>query len=242
MKTSLLIVLFLVVPSVALAQTPSAPVAVTAFSPTQITISVLAFVVALAVSAYNSGKIFGFATVPQPVLPYLGVGIPFLSAIYKSLSAVSPITGIAVWNAIMAGLFALISSAVGAGVHVTLQKHFAQPYLTKAAQKAAKVVSMAAMALFLSQASCVKVPPTVVPPTAACVDAVIVDALSGMNVDQIVVKEAPGCGIDAAQVIAILLDVNNAGYQKNGVALTATQAYAQAQARQAATEQEKKPQ
>lgn len=220
----------LLVPSIAFAQTPSAPVVLTAFTPTQVTISVLAFLVALAVNAFNSGKIFNLVTVPQPWLPYLGVGIPFLSAIYASLSTAATITGAAVWNAVMAGLFALLSSAVGAGVHTTLQKHFALAHITKAAQKAAKVLTTSMLAILIG---CV--PPSVVGPSSACIDAVIVDALSGLTVDQIVAKEGQGCAVDAAQVIAILLDQNNAGYQKNGVALTSTQAYAQAQAQYAAS-------
>ena len=107
----------------------------TALTPSSVTIATLAFLVAFLVNAFNTGKVFGIATVPQTWLPYLGVALPFVSAVYASLSAASALTPVAWFNGVQAGLFALLASAGGAATHVALSRHFEAPKLARRVYK-----------------------------------------------------------------------------------------------------------
>lgn len=113
----------LLVPSVAFAQ-DAAPAQVTALTPSAITIALIAAALAFLTNAWNTGSILGLKTVPAAVLPYIGVGLPFLGAVYTSLPKVDAITWTAVLNAVLAGFFALFGSASGAGAHRSLSAHF----------------------------------------------------------------------------------------------------------------------
>lgn len=102
-------------------------------TPSSVTIATLAFLVAFAVNAYNTGKVLGLATVPQTWLPYLGVAVPFVSAVYASVSAAGNLSGVSWFNAVQAGLFALLASAGGAATHNVLSKHADAPRLARLA-------------------------------------------------------------------------------------------------------------
>lgn len=112
----------MLLPRIAYAQT--APVELTVLTPAAIVIATLSFLTAFLVNAYNSGKFFGLTTVPVTWLPYIGVAAPFVTAVGASLQGSGALSGVAVFNGIQAGLFALIASAGGASTHRALQTHF----------------------------------------------------------------------------------------------------------------------
>lgn len=106
---------------------------IVALTPLSVTVVTLAFLTAFLVNAYNSGKIFGLATVPQNWLPYVGVGVPFIGAISATFDSAKALDGVTIFNAVQAGLFALLSSAGGAATHNALARHVNAPIVTKRA-------------------------------------------------------------------------------------------------------------
>jgi len=137
----------------------------TSLTPASIVIMSLAFLLAFATNAYNSGKIFNLVTVPQPWLPYVGVGLPFLGAIYESLSSTGNLSGLAVVNALFSGLFALLSSGTGAITHNALSAHFELPKRTLAARAAKTAMKIAgAVLLLVGCGGSIPAPPPNLPP------------------------------------------------------------------------------
>jgi len=131
---------------------PAAPTPVTALTPTTITVALLAALVAFLSNAYNTGSFFGLKTVPAAALPYFGVGLPFVSAVYLSISHAGALSGVALFNAGLAGFFALLGSGAGAGAHGTLKAHF---NAHKAAAIASKVgTTLLLLVCFVSLPAC----------------------------------------------------------------------------------------
>jgi hypothetical protein len=190
-------------------------IALTTLTSTSVTIATLAFLVAFLVNAYNTGKIFGLVTVPQTWLPYVGVGIPFVSAVYASLSAAGALTAVAWFNGVQAGLFALLASAGGSATHAALVKHVDAPKLARLAKGLVVLCFIG-----LVGRGVIGCKPAAAP-VAACVSTVIEDAVSGMSIAQIIAAAGPGCVTDAEDVIAILIGSTDAR-------LTATPALAEA--------------
>ncbi len=124
---------------------------IAALTPTSITIATLAFLTAFLVNAFNTGKIFGLAVVPQTWLPYVGVSIPFVTAISSAFTAASSLSSTVLFNALQAGLFALLASAGGAGTHTALSQHVKAPVMAKKAMAllAAKAPGVSAVLLLL---------------------------------------------------------------------------------------------
>src|ERR1700690_224557 len=104
-----------------------------ALTPLSIVVVTFAFLSAFLVNAYNSGKIFGLATVPANWLPYVGVGVPFVGAVAATFDSAKALDGVTIFNAVQAGLFALLSSAGGAATHNALARHVNAPIVTKKA-------------------------------------------------------------------------------------------------------------
>lgn len=113
----------LLVPSVAFAQ-DAAPPQVSALSTSTVVIALLAGAVAFLSNAWNTGSFFGLKSVPVGWLPYFGVGLPFLAAVYESIAHAGVLTGLSAFNAVLAGFFALLGSASGASAHRSLSSHF----------------------------------------------------------------------------------------------------------------------
>lgn len=123
---------------------------ITALTPVSITIATLAFLVAFSVNAFNTGKVFGLVTVPQTWLPYLGVGVPFIGAIAATVQGAGVLSGAVLFNALQAGLFALLASAGGAGTHTVLARHVNAPIVMKKAMAlAAKMHGLPLLVLML---------------------------------------------------------------------------------------------
>jgi hypothetical protein len=189
------------------------PIPVTAVNPTSVVIATLAFLVAFLANAHSSGSFFGLVTVPKAAIPIIGVVVPAISAIYMSISSAGNLSLTTVFNAVQAGLFALLASAGGAATHNALSNHVSLPGAVKATRAAAaSAATKAAVVLMLlgvlgaTQTACgnTKAIAPVVTPAGSCVLDVIQDALAGMTVDQILAKEGTACITDAAEVWAIL--------------------------------------
>lgn len=105
-----LVCLCLLIPSVAFAADGAAAV------PTVTWGMVLAAALGFLTMAYNTGSVFGFKTVPKPMLPYIGLAITFGAGFSQVLGQSSLSFG-GVELALLAGFNALLGNATGAAAH-----------------------------------------------------------------------------------------------------------------------------
>ena len=207
----------------------------TNLSPFSVTMTALAFLLAFAINAYNSGKIFNWVTTPVAALPFLGVGIPFVGAVYKSLSDAGSLSGVAIVNAIFSGLFALLGSGGGAVTHNALSQHFELPKKTlaaRAAKAAAKVTSLVGLILMLCQCngSTPPLPPNTPPDVNAEIECVATDLIAKHVAD--VGQIAKDCTNNelalAADLVTWLLEFDKVRAKLSTEAIAATLTSAQA--------------
>jgi len=159
-------------PGSALAQASvlTGPPSLTGLTPLSVTTALLAAVTAFVVNAVNSGTLFGLTPTPQPWLPYFGVLGPFLAAVTFSLTGAGSLSGVAVLNALLAGFWTLVGSAVGASTHSKLQAHFTLHTVTlaaRAAKAAAKKVAAVALLVGIGTVSASHLAACLPQPTAA---------------------------------------------------------------------------
>jgi hypothetical protein len=83
-------------------------------------ISLISVPVGFAANAVQTGSFLGIETVPKAWLPYLTLFATFFSAFLQSVASVSPVTGTAILQAVVAGFAALTGTTVG----ITAQQHF----------------------------------------------------------------------------------------------------------------------
>jgi len=105
----------------AFAQTTGAPPA--ALTPAFVVTTLMAAVIGLLTAAYNTGSVFGFVTVPKPSLPWLGLGLTFLTGVAGSLGPSPTLTTASVFVAAFAGFMAMLGNGAGAAVHGMLTAH-----------------------------------------------------------------------------------------------------------------------
>jgi len=105
--------------AIAYAQGGGGNAPLTAFSAATLFVSLGGMLVAALAQGYNTGTIFG-KQVPKPWLPYLGFAGTFLVAAVASIKgATGPVDGLAWYNALQAGFYALVGPTVG----VTFVQH-----------------------------------------------------------------------------------------------------------------------
>lgn len=127
LKRSLLFAVFLLcalfmLPGLAFADTGAIP-PVSSLSPTLVVIALLGLISAYITQAVNTGSILGIKTVPQKVLPYLTIGGSFLGTFVQQLYTAGNVSGTAVFNAFVSGMFMLLAPSAGVALH----HHLASP-------------------------------------------------------------------------------------------------------------------
>jgi len=131
LRCAMVLAMFLLVPSVVLAQVAAPqPVVPAAPSVAVAVVTVLALVIGFINQGIGQGSVLGIVTVPKPWLPYLTLAASFLGGVVASLAQDSVVNGAAIWGAVVAGVTALLAAGGGAA----LSHHVSTPAKTLAAQ------------------------------------------------------------------------------------------------------------
>lgn len=122
--------LVLLLPVNALAQQGIVPL--TALTPYAMLVSVLTLLAGVLTTAINAKTIAG-KTIPTNVMVWLMIVAPFVAAVGASFQAAGKLDAVSTWNALVAGIVAVIAGAVpGAALHLGLHAHLEVPKLVQA--------------------------------------------------------------------------------------------------------------
>jgi hypothetical protein len=122
-------------------------------SPSAIAALLVSVAVGFLVTAYQTGKVLGFVTVPKPWLPWVGLAGTFLQGFVTSIGS-QDWSGATVLSAVLQGLLSVAGVGLGAGVHFATTAHKSSRGVAASAAKkpptlppAGNVVAAAAAAL-----------------------------------------------------------------------------------------------
>lgn len=109
---------------------------ITTLTPYTVTVVLITLLVAVLTQVANSGKLLGKFTVSPTAMVWLLMVLPFLAAAGTTLQAAGTLTSVSVFNAVVAGIVAVVSGATpGLAVHAALHAHLVVPKLAASFRK-----------------------------------------------------------------------------------------------------------